>query len=140
MRKTAASVSVWNRSGMYQTFIKSGLWLSLAILSIWSCNKQSVPDINTETSSLGYVLAHGTNTTIFNSAVVKAGLDSLFSGPSIFTLFVPNDQACTQSGYPQSVIDGFSSVLRRDNGCFIRPMQVLHLPWNLLSAKQIKAL
>jgi len=94
---------------MYKTFTKSGLWLLLAILSIWSCNKQSVPDINAETSSLGYVLAHGTNTTIFNAAVVKAGLDSLFSGPSIFTLFVPNDQACTQSGYPQSVIDGFSS-------------------------------
>ena len=105
-----AADSVWNRSGMYQTFIKSGLWLLLAILSIWSCNKQSVPDINAETSSLGYVLAHGTNTTIFNAAaVVKAGLDSLFSGPSIFTLFVPNDQACTQSGYPQSVINGFSS-------------------------------
>jgi uncharacterized surface protein with fasciclin (FAS1) repeats len=94
---------------MYKTFTKSGLCLLLAILSIWSCNKQSVPDINAETSSLGYVLAHGTNTTIFNAAVVKAGLDSLFSGPSIFTLFVPNDQACTQSGYPQSVIDGFSS-------------------------------
>jgi uncharacterized surface protein with fasciclin (FAS1) repeats len=94
---------------MYKTFTKSGLWLLLAILSIWSCNKQSVPDINAETSSLGYVLAHGTNTTIFNAAVVKAGLDSLFNGPSIFTLFVPNDQACTQSGYPQSVINGFSS-------------------------------
>jgi uncharacterized surface protein with fasciclin (FAS1) repeats len=98
---------------MYKTFTKSGLWLLLAILSIWSCNKQSVPDINAETSSLGYVLAHGTNTTIFNAAVVKAGLDSLFSGPSIFTLFVPNDQACTQSGYPQSVIDGFSSEQAR---------------------------
>ena len=88
--------------------MKPGLWLILTILSTWSCNKQSVPDINAETSSLSYVLANGTNTTIFNSAVVKAGLDSLFSGPSIFTLFVPNDQACTQSGYPQSVIDGFS--------------------------------
>jgi uncharacterized surface protein with fasciclin (FAS1) repeats len=88
---------------------RSGLWVLLAIVLTWACNKQSVPDINAETSSLGYILAHGTNTTIFNSAVKKAGLDSLFSGPSIFTLFVPNDQACTQSGYPQSVIDGFSS-------------------------------
>jgi transforming growth factor-beta-induced protein len=90
---------------------KPGLWIILAalgILSFWACNKQSVPDINAETSSLGYVLANGTNTTIFNAAVVKAGLDSLFSGPSIFTLFVPNDQACTQSGFPQSVIDGFT--------------------------------
>ena len=80
---------------------------TLCILA-WSCNKQSVPDINAETSSLSYVLANGTNTTIFNSAVLKAGLDSLFNGPAIFTLFVPNDQACTQSGFPQSVVDGFT--------------------------------
>ena len=109
MKKTAASVSVWNRLRMNKTIRKTALWFLPAVLLTWACNKQSVPDINAETSSLGYVLAHGTNTTIFNSAVVKAGLDSLFSGPAIFTLFVPNDQACTQSGYPQSVINGFSA-------------------------------
>ncbi|HET7001281.1 MAG TPA: hypothetical protein VFI33_08235, partial [Puia sp.] len=73
-----------------------------------ACNKQETSNINPQTSSLGYILAHGTNTTIFNSAVVKGGLDSLFSGPSIFTLFVPNDQACNVSGYTQSVIDGYT--------------------------------
>ncbi len=96
---------------MNKKFIKvylKTIWAFLLIVPAWTCNKQSVPDINAETSSLSYVLANGTNTTIFNSAVVKAGLDSLFSGPAIFTLFVPNDQACTQSGFPQSVIDGFS--------------------------------
>ena len=93
---------------MSKKITKPGLCFLMALFIIWACNKQSVPDINAETSSLGYILANGTNTTIFNSAVVKAGLDSTFSGSSIFTLFVPNDQACTQSGYPQSVIDGFS--------------------------------
>ena len=86
---------------------------ALCILSVWACNKQSVPTINASTSSLAYVLANGTNTTIFNSAVVKAGLDSLFSSPELFTLFVPNDQACTQSGFPQSVISGFTSSQAR---------------------------
>jgi transforming growth factor-beta-induced protein len=80
----------------------------LCIILAWDCNKQSVPDINAETSSLSYVLANGTNTTIFNSAVVKAGLDSVFNGPAIFTLFVPNDQACTQSGFSQAVINGYT--------------------------------
>jgi transforming growth factor-beta-induced protein len=89
------------------------LFAALGILSVWSCNKQSVPVINAETSSLTYVLANGTNTTIFYSAVVKAGLDSLFASPAVFTLFVPNDQACTQSGFPQSVINGFSSAQAR---------------------------
>jgi uncharacterized surface protein with fasciclin (FAS1) repeats len=109
MKKTAVSVSAWNRASMNNTIHKFCLYLLSAALFSLACNKQSAPDINAETSSLGYILANGTNTTIFNSAVVKAGLDSLFNGPSLFTLFVPNDQACTQSGYPQSVIDGFST-------------------------------
>ena len=74
-----------------------------------ACNKQETNNINPQTSSLGYILKNGANTTIFYSAVVKAGLDSLFSGPSVFTLLVPNDQACNVSGFTQSVINGFTS-------------------------------
>jgi uncharacterized surface protein with fasciclin (FAS1) repeats len=87
-------------------------FLSLLIVGFLfssACNKQETNNINPQTSSLGYILANGTNTTIFNSAVIKAGLDSLFSGPSVFTLLVPNDQACNVSGFTQSVIDGFTS-------------------------------
>src|SRR5579872_6487125 len=83
------------------------LFLVCFLFSI-SCNKQETNNINPQTSSLTYILANGTNTTIFYSAVVKAGLDSVFSGPSIFTLFVPTDQACNVSGFTQSVINGFS--------------------------------
>jgi uncharacterized surface protein with fasciclin (FAS1) repeats len=91
---------------------KAGLYflaVVFALLSFWACNKTTSPGINSQTSSLTYILATGTYTTIFNSAVVKAGLDSLFNGPSIFTLMVPNDAACTQSGFTQAVIDGFTS-------------------------------
>jgi uncharacterized surface protein with fasciclin (FAS1) repeats len=92
-------------------FRKTQLYFSLvlvSVLSFWACNKQESSGINPQTSSLGYILANGTNTTIFNSAVVKAGLDTVFNGPSIFTLLVPNDLACTQSGYTQSVINSFT--------------------------------
>ena len=88
------------------------LYFSLFVLAVMfscACNKQETNNINPQTSSLGYILANGSNTTIFNSAIVKAGLDSVFSGPSIFTLLVPNDQACNVSGFTQSVIDGFST-------------------------------
>jgi len=88
------------------------LYFSLFVLAVMfscACNKQETNNINPQTSSLGYILANGSNTTIFNSAIVKAGLDSVFSGPSIFTLLVPNDQACKVSGFTQSVIDGFST-------------------------------
>ena len=89
------------------------IYAALSMLSVSSCNKQSVPVINSDTATLSYILANGGNTTIFYSAVVKAGLDSLFTGPAVFTLFVPNDQACTQSGFPQSVINGFTSAQAR---------------------------
>jgi transforming growth factor-beta-induced protein len=89
-------------SKVFLSLLVAGLLFSVA------CNKQETNNINPSTSSLGYILANGTNTTIFNSAVVKAGLDSTFSGPSIFTLLVPNDQACNQSGFTQSVINAFS--------------------------------
>ncbi len=85
------------------------LLVLLSLLTIWACNKNTPSGINSQTSSLGYILGAGMNTTIFNSAVVKAGLDSVFSSPSIFTLMVPNDAACAQSGYSQAVINGFTA-------------------------------
>src|SRR5450432_4708503 len=93
-------------------FRKTQLYFSLvlvSVLSFWACNKQESSGINPQTSSLGYILANGTNTTIFNSAVVKAGLDTVFNGPSVFTLLVPNDLACIQSGFTQTVINGFTN-------------------------------
>jgi uncharacterized surface protein with fasciclin (FAS1) repeats len=96
---------------MKRIFNKTAILIALAtclVTIFFACTKSESTGINSQTSSLGYVLANGINTTIFNSAVVKAGLDSTFSGPSLFTLLVPNDQACIQSGYSQSVIDGFT--------------------------------
>jgi uncharacterized surface protein with fasciclin (FAS1) repeats len=97
---------------MIKFFERTVLYVSLAslsILSFWSCNKASSPSINSQTSTLENILATGTYTTIFNSAVIKAGLDTIFNSPSIFTLMVPNDTYCTQSGYSQTVINGFTS-------------------------------
>ena len=96
---------------MKKIFTIPGFFISLAtccLLFSLACTKTESSGINSQTSSLGYVIANGTTTTIFYSAVVKAGLDSTFSGPSLFTLMVPNDQVCNQSGYSQPVIDGFS--------------------------------
>src|SRR3954451_1640154 len=96
---------------MIRLMTNTKLFLSVFLLSLLfstACNKQESNNINPQTSSLSYILANGTTTTIFNSAVVKAGLDSVFSGPSVFTLFVPNDQACNESGFTQSVINDFS--------------------------------
>ncbi|HEX3766871.1 MAG TPA: fasciclin domain-containing protein, partial [Puia sp.] len=96
---------------MIRTAKHTRIFLSILLVGFLfsiACNKQDTSNINPQTSSLGYILANGTNTTIFYSAVVKGGLDSLFYGPSIFTLMVPTDQACNVSGFSQSVINGFS--------------------------------
>lgn len=94
-----------------EIFKKSRLLTAVALGSLMftcGCTQDSNPGINASTSTIGYVLANGTNTTIFNSAVIKAGLDSAFNGASIFTVFVPNNEACTQSGYSQDVINAFT--------------------------------
>jgi len=93
---------------LFRHHIRGFLSVAGLLILVLSCNKDNSPGISSQTSSLSQVLAYGNNTTIFYSAVQKAGLDSTFSGPSIFTLLVPNDLACTQSGYPKSVIDGFT--------------------------------
>jgi uncharacterized surface protein with fasciclin (FAS1) repeats len=96
---------------MKKILIKQSFHIALAfgsLVFVWACTQDSNPGINASTSTIGYVLANGTSTTIFNSAVVKAGLDTAFNSPSIFTLFVPNNDACNQSGYSQDVINAFT--------------------------------
>jgi uncharacterized surface protein with fasciclin (FAS1) repeats len=82
---------------------------AICILSVFACNKNNNPGMNAGSSSLSFVLANASNTTIFHAAVVKAGLDTVFNSAAIFTLFVPTDLACTQSGYSLNVINGFTS-------------------------------
>src|SRR5450432_1819172 len=116
MRKMAVSVLVWNEMTMKKLLIKPGLQMALAcagLVFVLACNQDSNPNINPATSSIAYVLANGTSTTIFNSAVVKAGLDTVFNSPSVFTVFVPNDLACIQSGYPQDTINKFTPAQAR---------------------------
>jgi uncharacterized surface protein with fasciclin (FAS1) repeats len=82
---------------------------------IWGCvPKDTAPPINASTSTIGYVLANGANTTIFYSAVVKAGLDTVFNSPVLLTVFVPNDQACIQSGFTQDSVNSFTQAQARD--------------------------
>jgi uncharacterized surface protein with fasciclin (FAS1) repeats len=92
-------------------FTKTGtlfLLVIVCLLLLWACNKSNSSNNNPPVSTLESVLATGTTTTIFHSAVLKAGLDTTFNSASIFTLLVPNDQACIQSGFTQTVINGFT--------------------------------
>jgi uncharacterized surface protein with fasciclin (FAS1) repeats len=94
---------------MMKRFTKTGLTIVLIISVTWACNKSGGSSGNPSTTTLTNLLSKGTNTTIFYSAVKKAGLDTVFNTSSIFTLLVPNDLACTQSGFSQSVIDNYTA-------------------------------
>ena len=87
---------------MKKLFTQPGLFFLLAVmglLSVFACNKSNPVGINAQSSTLSFVLANASNSTIFHSAVLKAGLDTVFNSPSMFTLFVPTDPACIQSGF-----------------------------------------
>jgi uncharacterized surface protein with fasciclin (FAS1) repeats len=97
---------------MKKLFTQPGLFFLLAVmglLSVFACNKSNPAGINAQSSTLSFVLANASNSTIFHSAVLKAGLDTVFNSPSMFTLFVPTDQACIQSGFSLAVINGFTA-------------------------------
>jgi uncharacterized surface protein with fasciclin (FAS1) repeats len=94
---------------MKRLFTKTGLTIVLVIFLVWACNKSGGSSNNPSTNTLTNLLTKGTNTTIFYSAVKKAGLDTVFSTASIFTLLVPTDLACTQSGFSQNVIDSYTA-------------------------------
>jgi uncharacterized surface protein with fasciclin (FAS1) repeats len=100
---------------MKKKFLKQWLLIIFAPAVIFvGCNKIDNNGYNPDTTTIAYLLSSGTNTTIFNSAVIKANLDTVFGGSSLFTLFVPNDEACTQDGYTMDIINGFTQNQAKD--------------------------
>jgi uncharacterized surface protein with fasciclin (FAS1) repeats len=85
------------------------LTAGIILVSVFACNKNNNPGTNANSSTLSFVLANASNTTIFHAAVMKAGLDTVFNSAAIFTLFVPTDLACNQAGFGLNVINGFTS-------------------------------
>ncbi len=90
------------------------LLIAGAFLSGLGCNKKNPQSINYKTSTISYILANGTNTTLFESAIKQAGLDSTFNGAGPFTVFVPTDDAMNQAGINQSVINSTSPSQSKD--------------------------
>lgn len=86
------------------------LFFLLAIIgiSVWSCTKNTPKSIDFKTSTISYVLAHGSNTTLFESIIKQANLDTIFNGSGPFTVFVPTNDALNQAGINQAVINSYS--------------------------------
>ncbi|MFI5193576.1 MAG: fasciclin domain-containing protein [Chitinophagales bacterium] len=74
----------------------------------WSCNKNTPNSINYKTSTVSWILANGSNTTYFETAVQQAGLDTIFNGAGPFTVFVPTNDAFSQAGISQAAIGAYS--------------------------------
>jgi uncharacterized surface protein with fasciclin (FAS1) repeats len=74
----------------------------------WSCNKNTTNSIDYKTSTVSWILANGSNTTFFETAVQQAGLDTIFNGAGPFTVFVPTNDAFNQAGISQTAIGAYS--------------------------------
>ncbi len=90
--------------------------LLIAALAIFlgACNKNTPKGINAQTATVGFILASSTNATVFESAVKRSQLDSVFTGTGPFTIFVPNNDACTNSGISQATLNGYTDSAVRN--------------------------
>ncbi|MDP4131696.1 MAG: fasciclin domain-containing protein [Bacteroidota bacterium] len=80
----------------------------LSGIGCWSCNKNTPNSINYRTSTISWLLANGSNTTLFESAVHRAALDSIFNGAGPFTVFVPTNDAFNQAGISEASVNSYS--------------------------------
>src|SRR5579871_1417285 len=83
----------------------------LLITIITACVKnKTTPPLTPSTSSIGEIVKGGSNLTIFDSALSKAGLFSTLdsanpaSVAAPFTVFAPVDMAFTQAGFTDSTV------------------------------------
>jgi uncharacterized surface protein with fasciclin (FAS1) repeats len=80
----------------------------LAGITGWHCNKSSSSSMDYKTSTISYILANGSNTSFFETAIREASLDSIFSGTGPFTVFVPTDDAFNLSGISLAELNNYT--------------------------------
>jgi uncharacterized surface protein with fasciclin (FAS1) repeats len=78
------------------------------------CNKQASPANNVgPTSTITAIIESASNATLFDSAMVKTGMDTIFSQTGPYTVFLPINNTFTAAGINAAVLDTFpDSVLR----------------------------
>jgi uncharacterized surface protein with fasciclin (FAS1) repeats len=78
----------------------------IAIIIFAGCVKNSTTTPPIANPTVAQTIKSGTNTTLFNAALVRTGLDTVLNNPdSMVTAFVVTDQIMTQYGLGASVID-----------------------------------
>jgi uncharacterized surface protein with fasciclin (FAS1) repeats len=73
-----------------------------------SCKKDDDNTTTTDNTITGKVIA-GTNFTVLEKAVVKAGLSGTLSGTGPFTVFAPDDAAFSAAGITSATVDALSA-------------------------------
>jgi transforming growth factor-beta-induced protein len=88
-------------------WIAASLFLGALVFS--ACEKNSTTKPPVQNPTVAQVIQSGTNLTIWNAALMRAGLDTLLSNPdSLVTVFVATDQIMTAAGLTAAVIDTMS--------------------------------
>jgi uncharacterized surface protein with fasciclin (FAS1) repeats len=96
-------MSIWSAQ-------RRGLFFLIALIGFCSgsCTKNTPKSTDYKTATISYILANGTNTTLFESIIQKADLDTIFNGSGPFTVFVPTNDALSQAGINESIISNYT--------------------------------
>ena len=70
--------------------------------------------MNSNTSTITTVLQTSVNATIFYQAVLRTGLDTIFSSPGPYTVFVPTDSAFIAAGLSSADVAAAPAAAVRD--------------------------
>jgi uncharacterized surface protein with fasciclin (FAS1) repeats len=75
------------------------------VLYFAGCVKSNIPNTSTTSNSIKTIIANSSNATLLDTAITRAGLDSMYTNEGLFTFFVATDQAFIYAGITDSVFD-----------------------------------
>ncbi|HEY4874610.1 MAG TPA: fasciclin domain-containing protein, partial [Puia sp.] len=82
-----------------------------SFLVFTGCVKSNIPTTTTNTNTLKSVIASSSNATLLDTALTRAGLDSIYTYGGPFTFFVATDQAFLLAGITPSIFDSLPDSL-----------------------------
>jgi uncharacterized surface protein with fasciclin (FAS1) repeats len=82
--------------------------LALSFLFFASCTKTNVPPTQPNSNTIRSIISSSSNATFLDTAIRRAGLDSMYTNQGPFTFFAATDQAFTAAGITNSIFDNLT--------------------------------
>ena len=79
-----------------------------SFLFFTSCVKSNVPQTQNNSNTIKSIIASSNNATLLDTAITRAGLDSMYTYKGPFTFFAATDQAFAAAGITNSVFNNLT--------------------------------